>query len=89
MHDTPSITYEFKKASHFTETKIYFKIDPKAANTALWSSKIWYHLFKMELKQTPKIMENQEVENKNRNNEFDSHEFIHFIADVIEPLYTS
>ena len=41
----------------------------------------------MELKQTPKMMENQEVENKNRNNEFDSHEFIHFIADVIEPLY--
>ena len=36
--------------------------------------------------QTPnKIMKNQ-GENKSRNNAFDSHEFIHYIADLIRPL---
>ena len=31
-------------------------------------------------------MENQ-GENKNRNNIFESREFIHFITDLLEPLY--
>ena len=36
--------------------------------------------------QTPKkIIKNQD-ENKNRNNLFNSHQFIHFIADLIRPL---
>ena len=43
----------------------------------------------MELRQIPNIMENQEGENKNTNNEFKSHEFIHFIADLIEHLCIS
>ena len=43
----------------------------------------------MELRQIPNIMENQEGENKNTNNEFKSHEFIHFITDLIEHLCIS
>ena len=41
----------------------------------LLSSKVWYHLLKVELRQTPKIMENQGGGNKNRNNKFNFHEF--------------
>ena len=41
----------------------------------------------MELRQTPKIMENQGGANKSRNNKFNFHEFIHFISDLIGPLY--
>ena len=52
------------------------------------TSKVWYHLLKMELRQTPNIMENQGGENKSRN-KFDFHEFIHFISDLIGPLYIS
>ena len=52
----------------------------------LLSSKVWYHLLKMELSQTPKIMENQGGENKSRNNQFNFHEFIHFMIDMIEPF---
>ena len=33
----------------------------------------------MELRQTPKIMENYEGENKNISSKFDFREFIHFI----------
>ena len=50
----------------------------------LLSSKVLYHLHKMELRQTPKM---EGGENKNRNNKFDFHEFIHFIADQIGPSY--
>ena len=53
----------------------------------LLSSKVWYHLLKMELGQTPKIMENQGGENRGRNNKLNFHEFIHFISDLIGPLY--
>ena len=39
-----------------------------------------------DYQETPnKIMKSQD-ENKNRNNAFDSHEFIHYIADLIGPL---
>ena len=62
---------------------------------ALISSKIWYHLLKIELsilrnyQQTPsKIKENQD-ENKNRNNKFYSHDFIHLIAHLMGPLSIS
>ena len=41
----------------------------------------------MALKQTPRIMENQGGENKNRKNEFDLHEFIHLVVDLMRPLY--
>ena len=54
--------------------------------------KVSYHLLHIELsilrdyQQTPnKIMKNQ-GENKNRNNTFDSHGFIHYIADLIGSL---
>ena len=72
-------------ASHFTETRIYVKLDRTAAHCycTLLSSKDWYHLLKMELRQTLKIMENQGSENKNRNKKFHFHEFIHFIAYLI------
>ena len=49
----------------------------------LLSSKVWYHLLKMELRQTPKIMKNQEGENKNRNNKFNFHEFSLFPSLLI------
>ena len=51
----------------------------------LLSSKAWYHSLTMELfilrnyQQTPNKM-------KNRNNAVNSHEFIHFIDDLIGPL---
>ena len=51
----------------------------------LLSSKAWCHLLTMELfnlrnyQQTPNKIEN-------RNNAFNSHEFIHFIDDLIGPL---
>ena len=32
-------------------------------------------------------MENQGGENKNRKNEFDLHEFIHLVVDLMRPLY--
>ena len=67
---------------HFPETMICIKFELNAANTAhsyYLSSKVRYHLLKMELsilrnfRQTlNKIMKNQN-ENKNRNNTFDSH----------------
>ena len=39
-----------------------------------------------DYQQTPnKIMKNQ-GENRNRNTTFDSHEFIHYIPDIIGPL---
>ena len=50
-------------------------------------SKVWYHLLKLELRQTPKIMETQGGENKSRNNKFNFHEFIHFVPDLIGSLY--
>ena len=53
----------------------------------LLSSKVRYHLLKMELRQTHKIMENQGGANKNRNNTFSFHGPIHFIGDLIGPLY--
>ena len=53
----------------------------------LLSSKVWYHVLKMELRQTPKIMGKQSGENKNRKNKFNFREFIHFIPDLIGPLY--
>ena len=40
----------------------------------------------MELRQTPKIMENQRGENKSINNKFNFYEFIPFISDLIGPL---
>ena len=39
----------------------------------------------MELRLTPKNMENQGGKNKNRKNKFDFHEFIPFTADFIGP----
>ena len=66
-------------------------ISAKDANTHTLSSKVWYHLLTLELpvlrnyQQTPsKIVKNQ-GENKNRNNIFYSHEFIH-ANDLIRPL---
>ena len=50
-------------------------------------SKVWYHLLKMELRQTPKKMENQGGENKSKNKKFNFPEFIHFISDLTGPLY--
>ena len=46
-------------------------------------SKVWYHLLKMELRQTPKTMENQRRENKNRNNKFNFHELSLFTSLLI------
>ena len=41
----------------------------------------------MEFRQTSKKMENQRSENKKRKNELDFHELIHFISDLMGPLY--
>ena len=54
----------------------------------LLSSKVLYHLLKMKLRQTPNIKESQGGENKSRD-KFNFHEFIHFISDLIKPLYIS
>ena len=35
-----------------------------------------------DYQQTPNKIMNNQGENKNRNNTFDSHEFIHYIADM-------
>ena len=43
----------------------------------------------MESREIPEIMENEKGENKNRNNEFNSHGFIHLTADLIEHLCIS
>ena len=48
------------KLSHFTEAKIYVKLDPKAANTARS-----YHLKSLtKLRQTPTIIEIKEMKKK-------------------------
>ena len=44
-------------------------------------------IIKIELRQTPKIMENQIDENKSRNYKFSFHNFIHFISDLMRPFY--
>ena len=91
--------YEFYsiKPCHFTETKIYVKLDSKDAKTAssyhikpgtIYAQ--WNYLTLKNHQQTPnKIKQNQDEKKKkrNRNSTFYSHEFIHFIADLIRPLF--
>ena len=73
------------KLSHFTEAKIYVKLDPKAANTARS-----YHLKSLtKLRQTPKIIEIKEMKKKKRNKKCVSHEFgfLLFIPGLIGPIF--
>ena len=83
--------YEFYsvKPSHFIETKIYVKLDPTTANTVYhlksgticsqWNYLSYEIINKLLIRY--KIMKNQ-GQNKNRNNTFDSLEFIYGIYGV-------